>query len=144
MNMILIIWIETKPQRTNESKLYWLDARTRKRDLLSTDHHYRSSSYTEIMLMVLYLCIHVYLIATRDDMQSWKWHIFPVCSSLLFACILFSTWSHYGEFVSWSFQVFFSIFSVRGQIGFQALKNHTHLPPKYTSTLHVLKYMYVH
>lgn len=133
-----LIWIETKPQRTNESKLYWLDARTRKRDLLSTDHHYRSSSYTEIMLMVLYHC--------HKRRKSWKWHIFPVCRSLLFACILFSTWSHYGEFVSWSFQVFFSIFSVRGQIGFQALKNHTHLhvPPKYTSTLHVLKYMYVH
>lgn len=134
-----LIWIETKPQRTNESKLYWLDARTRKRDLLSTDHHYRPSTNTEIRLMVLYLCI--YLIATRDENRE---NAIFFQFGLLFACILFSTWSHYGEFVSWSFQVFFSIFSVRGQIGFQASKNHTHLPPKYTSTLHVLKYMYVH
>lgn len=89
-------------------------------------------------------CVYMYISDCHKRRQSWKWHIFPVCRSLLFACILFSTWSHYGEFVSWSFQVFFSIFSVRGQIGFQALKNHTHLPPKYTSTLHVLKYMYVH
>lgn len=91
MNMILIIWIETKPQRTNESKLYWLDARTRKRDLLSTDHHnYRSSSYTEIMLMVLYLCIHVYLIATRDDNRENDifFQFAAVCCLLVFCFLL--------------------------------------------------------
>lgn len=85
-----LIWIETKPQRTNESKLYWLDARTRKRDLLSTDHHYRSSSYTEIMLMVLYLCIHVYLIATRDDNRENDifFQFAAVCWLLVFCFLL--------------------------------------------------------
>lgn len=131
-----LIWIETKPQRTNESKLYWLDARTRKRDLLSTDHHYRSSSYTEIMLMVLYLCI--YRIATRDENR--ESHIFSSLRQFV-VCLYFVCW---GKFLFWSFEVFFSIFSVRGQIGFEASKNHIHLPPKCTSTLHVLKYMYVH
>lgn len=83
-----LIWIETKPQRTNESKLYWLDARTRKRDLLSTDHHYRSSSYTEIMLMVLYLCI--YLIATRDENRENDifFQFAAVCCLLVFCFLL--------------------------------------------------------
>lgn len=88
-------------------------------------------------------CVYMYIWLPQETTIV-KMTYFSSLQKFVVCLYLFSTWSHYGEFVSWSFQVFFSIFSVRGQIGFQALKNHTHLPPKYTSTLHVLKYMYVH
>lgn len=83
-----LIWIETKPQGTNESKLYWLDARTRKRDLLSTDHHYRPNTNTEIRLMVLYPCI--YLIATRDENREKDifFQFAAVCCLLVFCFLL--------------------------------------------------------